>query len=384
MQPIFISYSRKDKVLADEFVRELKTYGLSVWYDEYIDGEKAFQDEILKKLQESALVIVLWSKSSVKSRYVIDETNFAADKNKLLSISIDNISEKDIPIGMRGKNIIKYKQKEKILTSIAEYGIYINHSKIAILNETLYVTPIFYCFVTVIIFAAYNSTSIYIKIPLLLLIIPIAITASVSNPTLNNTEKSSSITGFSVLGAIFVYLDSYASGVYAFFTNGMILLLSFIMFAELGKINHSVFDLKNIFNWERSPRDSYTMNYIMGNTLFSMFIGYSADNLIIKWCSLIIWLMYIINIHSEARNRALSFFRLLEEDSHFQASKNDKLYYYFILAFYGIPMTLSFYVFLFSEELANTATSGIIVLVLSTLYALKWSNLRANIFKFTL
>ena len=86
---IFLSYAREDRACAEKLARVLETAGHEVWWDRRLDGGEEFSAEIEAALDKSDVVLVAWSKESVKSRWVRDEAAVGGDKGTLLPVSID-------------------------------------------------------------------------------------------------------------------------------------------------------------------------------------------------------------------------------------------------------------------------------------------------------
>lgn len=83
MADVFISYSRNDVAVAQRFAEALAAQGLSVWWDDALRAGEAFDEAIEQALKQAKAVIVLWSKTSVASRWVRAEATMA-DRNKTL------------------------------------------------------------------------------------------------------------------------------------------------------------------------------------------------------------------------------------------------------------------------------------------------------------
>lgn len=98
MAAIFLSYAREDRRVAEMIARVLGSAGHSVWWDRRIDGGDEFSNEIEAELDRSDVVLVAWSKYSVKSRWVRDEAAVGGDRGILVPVSIDGSSP---PMGFR-------------------------------------------------------------------------------------------------------------------------------------------------------------------------------------------------------------------------------------------------------------------------------------------
>lgn len=89
MAAVFLSYSREDLRFAEMLARVLGSAGHEVWWDRRIDGGDEFSTEIEAELDRSEVVLVAWSKASVKSRWVRDEAAVGGDRGILVPVSID-------------------------------------------------------------------------------------------------------------------------------------------------------------------------------------------------------------------------------------------------------------------------------------------------------
>jgi hypothetical protein len=75
MAAIFLSYAREDRRFAKKLAQLLESAGHSVWWDSRIGGGEDFSARIEAELDKSDVVLVAWSKESVKSRWVRDEAD---------------------------------------------------------------------------------------------------------------------------------------------------------------------------------------------------------------------------------------------------------------------------------------------------------------------
>ncbi len=90
MHEIFLSYSRRDSSTVQALAAALSQKGLSVWLDRSgIQEGDAYDTQIEDAIAQTRVVIVLWSKHSIRSNWVRAEAAYALGKHKLLPISID-------------------------------------------------------------------------------------------------------------------------------------------------------------------------------------------------------------------------------------------------------------------------------------------------------
>jgi len=83
MADVFISYSREDAEKARRFAEAFQSAGLSVWWDDALRSGEAFDESIERALRDARAVVVLWSATSVTSRWVRAEAT-QADRNRTL------------------------------------------------------------------------------------------------------------------------------------------------------------------------------------------------------------------------------------------------------------------------------------------------------------
>ncbi len=91
MNDIFISYAREDKPQARRLALALEERGWRVWWDAEIPPGETWDEVIERELTAAKAVIVLWSATSVKKRWVKTEASLALDANKLLPVLIDSV-----------------------------------------------------------------------------------------------------------------------------------------------------------------------------------------------------------------------------------------------------------------------------------------------------
>jgi hypothetical protein len=89
MSDIFISYAREDEAKVGKLASELVRLGWSVWYDRSLVASEEYDERIEKELDTAACVIVVWSRASIRSRYVRAEAGAADDQGKLIPIAFD-------------------------------------------------------------------------------------------------------------------------------------------------------------------------------------------------------------------------------------------------------------------------------------------------------
>jgi len=84
MADVFVSYARSDKARVAPVVAALEAQGWSVWWDPEIDAGQQFDDQIEAELNAAKAVLVVWTPTSVASRWVRGEAREAADRGVLV------------------------------------------------------------------------------------------------------------------------------------------------------------------------------------------------------------------------------------------------------------------------------------------------------------
>jgi hypothetical protein len=97
---VFISYSSKDRVVADRVEKTLRESGYDVFWDQQTPPGTDWDSWIRERLHGSSCVIVLWSKASIASPNVRHEAIVAREEGKLLPVMIDQLGPADFPMGL--------------------------------------------------------------------------------------------------------------------------------------------------------------------------------------------------------------------------------------------------------------------------------------------
>jgi D-alanine-D-alanine ligase-like ATP-grasp enzyme len=96
----FLSYARSDRKKAKVIASFLRRCGWEPWWDHYLHAGEQFRRVIEERLSSCSIVIVLWSKDSVDSPWVISEADFARDRHvPLLPVLLDDTPR---PLGFGG------------------------------------------------------------------------------------------------------------------------------------------------------------------------------------------------------------------------------------------------------------------------------------------
>jgi len=90
MADVFVSYARSDKARVAPLVAAISAKGWTVWWDPEITPGQEFDDMIDAEIAAAKAVMVVWTPTSVTSRWVRGEAREGADNNKLVPVRFDN------------------------------------------------------------------------------------------------------------------------------------------------------------------------------------------------------------------------------------------------------------------------------------------------------
>lgn len=123
MADIFISYAKKDRLYAEELAKFLDELGLTSWWDANLVGGQNFRERITDEVTQAKATIVIWSPSSIKSAFVIDEADLARQSAKLISVIVPGFQADKIPIGFRGSQIVSIGDGGEVVQALIAAGV---------------------------------------------------------------------------------------------------------------------------------------------------------------------------------------------------------------------------------------------------------------------
>ncbi len=99
MKPqIFVSYSHRDRPVADRIIKQLGGLGVSTWSDREIRAGTNWSDEIKKALEESDTILFLLSPHSLASECLRNELDVAlAAGKKIVPVLVGDVDVSAIP-----------------------------------------------------------------------------------------------------------------------------------------------------------------------------------------------------------------------------------------------------------------------------------------------
>src|SRR5688572_23562764 len=99
MAAIFLSYAREHAVVAQQLALALEMRGWQVSWDPQLVVGPDYRQQIAELLDAARCVVVLWSKVSTKSPFVIDEAERGNQRGVLIQVLIDDVQA---ALGFRG------------------------------------------------------------------------------------------------------------------------------------------------------------------------------------------------------------------------------------------------------------------------------------------
>ena len=94
---IFVSYAREDEERVHPLVSALEAEGRTVFWDRKLLAGQDFRRYIAKLIDTSAAVVVVWSRHSIDSSFVISEAARADRRGVLVPVLIDVV---EVPMGL--------------------------------------------------------------------------------------------------------------------------------------------------------------------------------------------------------------------------------------------------------------------------------------------
>lgn len=107
MSGIFLSYAREDLSRVTPLVDFLLSKGLDVWWDRFIQPGENFEESIDDQILQAKCVIVVWSQTSINSRWVKNEALEGLDRGILVPVQLDQVR---IPVAFKQTQAANFTQ----------------------------------------------------------------------------------------------------------------------------------------------------------------------------------------------------------------------------------------------------------------------------------
>lgn len=102
MADVFISYKRQDRPVVERLAGALQQLGFDVWWDfELLSGED-FRQVIRAVIDQCRAAVVVWSRASVESGFVLDEASYALRLGRLCPVRVEAV---ELPFGFGQRHV---------------------------------------------------------------------------------------------------------------------------------------------------------------------------------------------------------------------------------------------------------------------------------------
>ena len=118
MADVFISYSKQSPKYTISLAKDLELFGFSVWWDTSLLPGDEFPDLIKQQIDAAKAVVVIWTPSSVKSKWVRAEAQRADTQGKLITVHAPRLDLREIPLPFNTLHSEPVTDRAKLLASI--------------------------------------------------------------------------------------------------------------------------------------------------------------------------------------------------------------------------------------------------------------------------
>ncbi|MBD3648501.1 MAG: tetratricopeptide repeat protein [Pseudomonadales bacterium] len=105
MADIFISYAREDFDRVKPLATALQGEGFSVWWDDHLSPGDRFEETIDLEIQAATCIVVVWTRTSVNSRWVKNEALEGMDRDALVPVLMDDVR---LPVAFRQSQMANF------------------------------------------------------------------------------------------------------------------------------------------------------------------------------------------------------------------------------------------------------------------------------------
>lgn len=98
MNDIFLSYAHEDQQRTIKLAQALEAQGWTVFYDRTLSAGSTWRESIGQVLETAGCVVVVWSKHSIASHWVVEEADDGQMRKVLVPVLFDQVRP---PIGFR-------------------------------------------------------------------------------------------------------------------------------------------------------------------------------------------------------------------------------------------------------------------------------------------
>ena len=130
MADVFISYSKSHVELTRELAKELEAKGLTVWWDTDLLAGESFRHRIIQEIKACKAAIVIWTRESVHSDYVLSEAERARVAGKLIQLRTADLDPSELPPPFDTSHASLTEGRKAIYGALAKLGVLRNDSTV--------------------------------------------------------------------------------------------------------------------------------------------------------------------------------------------------------------------------------------------------------------
>lgn len=130
MADVFISYSKSHVELTRELAKELEAKGLTVWWDTDLLAGELFRHRIIQEIKACKAAIVIWTRESVHSDYVLSEAERARVAGKLIQLRTADLDPSELPPPFDTSHASLTEDRKAIYGALAKLGVLRNDSTV--------------------------------------------------------------------------------------------------------------------------------------------------------------------------------------------------------------------------------------------------------------
>jgi len=123
MADVFISYSKSHIQFTRSLATELEAKGLTVWWDTDILAGESFRDRIIEELKLCKVAIIIWTRDSVRSSYVLSEAERARIAGKLIQLRTADLKPSELPPPFDTIHASLTDDYEAMYRALAKFGL---------------------------------------------------------------------------------------------------------------------------------------------------------------------------------------------------------------------------------------------------------------------
>ena len=120
MADVFISYLEKDRALAQQLAAHLEAQGKTAWWTARPTSRQVSDPARAHEFDNAVRTIVIWTKASIGSPFILHEAITARDSDKLVQVKASDVALSEIPRALRSYPVFDVTDFEAITRALAE------------------------------------------------------------------------------------------------------------------------------------------------------------------------------------------------------------------------------------------------------------------------